>query len=94
MAQFLVHHKVEDFNKWKPYFDQHSDFRAQNGSKGGKVFKSISDPNEVFVLFEWDSVDNAKKFTQSDSLREVMKEAGVLGMPELHFIEEDSTISA
>jgi heme-degrading monooxygenase HmoA len=94
MAHFLVHHKVEDFNKWKPFFDQHSEFRSQNGSKGGKVFRSTSDPNEVFILFEWDSAANAQKFAQSDSLREVMKEAGVQGMPEVHFIEEVSATSA
>ena len=94
MANLLVHHKVEDFNKWKSYFDQHSDFRAQSGSKGGKLFHSVDDPNEVFVLFEWDSLENAQKFTQSDSLKETMKEAGVLGMPEVHFIEGVSSVSA
>jgi heme-degrading monooxygenase HmoA len=88
MAKFLVHHKVEDFNKWKPFFEQHSDFRAQNGSKGGKVFRNSDNPNDLFILFEWDSSANAKKFAQSDSLREIMQKAGVQGMPEVHFIEE------
>ena len=94
MANFLVHHKVEDFNKWKPFFEQHSSFRAQNGSKGGKIFRSSTNPNEVFILFEWDSMENAKKFTQSDSLKEIMQKAGVQGMPEVHFIEEVSKVSA
>jgi heme-degrading monooxygenase HmoA len=94
MAQFLVHHKVEDYNKWKPFFDQHSAFRAQNGSKGGKIFRSSNNPNEVFILFEWDSIANAQKFAQSDSLKETMQKAGVQGMPEVHFIEEVSSTSA
>ena len=43
MASLLVHHKVEDYNKWKPIFDEHSSFRAQNGSQGGRVFRSLND---------------------------------------------------
>jgi heme-degrading monooxygenase HmoA len=88
VANLLVHHKVEDYNKWKPFFDEHSSFRTQNGSKGESVFRSKNNPNEIFILFEWDNIENAQKFVQSDSLKEVMKDAGVIGMPEVHFLEE------
>ena len=88
MAQLLVHHKVEDYNKWKPFFDEHAAFRAQNGCKGGKVYRSSDNPNDLFILFEWDSVANGQKFAQSDNLKEIMQKAGVKGMPEAHFIEE------
>ncbi len=88
MAHLLVHHKVEDYNKWKPLFDEHSSFRSQNGSKGGRVFRSANNPNEIFILFEWDNVANAQKFAQSDNLKEIMKKAGVVGMPEAYFLEE------
>lgn len=89
MAQFLVHHKVQDFKNWKPFFDEHGEFRAKNGSKGGRILQCKDNPNEVFILFEWDSFDNAEKFTQSDSLREVMKDAGVMGKPDIYFIKEE-----
>jgi heme-degrading monooxygenase HmoA len=88
MAHILVHHKVEDYKKWKLAFDDHLAYRSKNGSKGGKVFRSSSDPNEVFVLLEWDSIENAKKFTQSDQTKEVMKDAGVVGMPAIYFVDE------
>lgn len=88
MAHILVHHKVEDYKKWKLAFDDHLAYRSKNGSKGGKVFRSSSDPNEVFVLLEWDSIENAKKFGQSDQTKEAMKDAGVAGMPEIYFVEE------
>lgn len=88
MASLLVHHKVEDYNKWKPIFDEHSSFRAQNGSQGGRVFRSLNDPNDLFILFEWDSIANAQKFAQSDNLKETMKNAGVIGMPDVYFVEE------
>jgi heme-degrading monooxygenase HmoA len=88
MAHLLVHHKVEDYNKFKPVFDAHSSARSKGGSQGGKVFRSANDPNEVFVLLEWDSVENAQKFGQSDSTKEAMKNAGVVGIPEIYFLEE------
>ncbi len=90
MAHLLVHHKVEDYKKWKPVFDEHSNFRSRNGSKGGRVFRDSKNPNEIFILFEWDSLDNAQKFSQSDDLKAVMMKAGVQGMPEIHFLEEAS----
>ncbi len=88
MAHILIHHKVEDYKKWKLAFDDHAAYRSVNGSQGGKVFRNSSDPNEVFVLLEWDSLENAKKFAKSDQTKEVMKDAGVVGMPEIYFVEE------
>lgn len=88
MAHFLVHHKVEDYKTWKSVFDAHSSLRSEAGSLGGKIFRSINNPNEVFTLLEWDSIENAQKFAQSDSIKEAMKKAGVVGMPEIYFLEE------
>ena len=93
MAHLLVHHKVEDYIKWKLAFDEHSSMRSQNGSKGGKVFQSTNNPNELFVLLEWDSLANAQKFAQSDSIKEAMKDAGVVGMPTIYFVEEAAVTS-
>jgi hypothetical protein len=33
-------------------------------------------------------MENAKKFVSSDSTREAMKNAGVIGMPEIYFVDE------
>ncbi len=88
MAHILVHHKVEDYKKWRPFFDDHSSFRSKNGSIGERIFRSANNPNEIFILFEWDSIENAKKFSQSDNLKEIMQKAGVLGMPDFNFIED------
>ena len=88
MAYILVRHNVEDYSKWKTAFDDHSDLRSNNGSKGGKVFQSADNPEEVFVLLEWNSLENAQNFSQSDNLKAAMQEAGVVGMPDIYFIEE------
>jgi heme-degrading monooxygenase HmoA len=88
MAHLLVHHKVKDYNEWKPFFDKHAAARSEGGSKGGKVFRNTNNPNEIFVLLEWDNIKNAQKFAESDKTKEVMKNAGVVGIPEIYFVEE------
>ena len=88
MPHILVHSKVEDYNKWKSEFDENSDIRTQYGSKGGKVFQSADNPDELFVLLEWNNLDNARNFARSDDLKEAMQQAGVVGMPDISFIEE------
>ena len=93
MAYVLVQHKVEDYNKWKAAFEEHSNFRSQNGSKGGKVFQNADNPNELFVLLEWESFESAQRFIQSDNLKDAMQQAGVVGMPAIHFVEEAITTS-
>jgi heme-degrading monooxygenase HmoA len=87
MAYLLVQHTVEDYDKWKPYFDGHAATRKASGSKSAQVFRSASNPNEITILFEWDSVANAQKFAQSSDLREVMQKAGVTSQPHVTFLE-------
>ena len=88
MAHILIHHKIEDYSKWKPAFDDHASYRAENGSMGGKVFRNADNPNDIFVLLEINSIENAKKFVSSVDTQEAMKNAGVVGMPEIYFVDE------
>jgi hypothetical protein len=40
------------------------------------------------ILFEWESLEKAHQFAQSDELRQAMQRAGVIGMPDLYFLEQ------
>ena len=88
MVQLIIRHKVNDYAKWKPLFDEHGAKRKAAGSKGGRLFHSEKDPNEVVILFEWEDLGKAHKFTESEDLRQAMERAGVVGKPELYFLEE------
>jgi hypothetical protein len=35
MPYLLIRHKVKDYDKWKPVFDEHGSTRKANGSRGG-----------------------------------------------------------
>lgn len=88
MVHVLIRHAVEDYDRWKPYYDDNARARQESGSLGYRLFKSAADPNELVMLFEWDSMENAQSFFDSSDLREVMTEAGVRGEPEFQFLEE------
>jgi heme-degrading monooxygenase HmoA len=88
MGYILIRHKVVDYAQWKPVFDEHGVTRKANGCKGGHLFRSSEDPHEVVILFEWDNMEKARQFVQSEDLRKAMKRAGVSDQPDMYFLDE------
>jgi heme-degrading monooxygenase HmoA len=88
MATLFVHHKVQDYAAWRNVFDDLTAMRTGYGCTGHKVFQSPSDPNEITVLTDWRSVDDAKAYATSSDLKEGMKNAGVISQPDVMFLAE------
>ena len=88
MPYMVIRHKVKDFTTWKPFFDEHGTTRAAQGCKGGRLFRGAGVPNEVVILFEWDSHEKAREFIQSEDLRANMSRAGVADTPDIYFLDE------
>ena len=88
MAKLIVHHKVQDYAAWRKVFDNDATSRREFGSTGAQVFTSTSDPNDVTAIMDWPSVDAAKAFATSASLKEAMKNAGVISQPDVMFLVE------
>ena len=95
MPYLLVRHKVEDYEQWKPVFDHdHGATRKRSGSKGGWILRNAFDPNELVILLEWDSSENARHFLNADETREAMQRAGVTDEPDVYFLEEVERLRA
>ena len=88
MAYMFVRHSVRDYEAWKLVFDEVSDLRQRNGERSYQILRPDNDSKELFALFEWDSLDNARNYAASPELREAMGRAGVTGKPEIFFLEE------
>lgn len=88
MPHIIIKHKVEEYAKWKPVFDEHGATRKAFGSKGGYVFRSDDDPNEVVILLEVEDLNKVREFMQSQDLREAMQRSGVNGPPDFYFLNE------
>ena len=59
MAFILTRINVGDYDAWKPLFDQDAP-GARTAAKGYRIFRSVDDPGEVFVLVEFASADDAR----------------------------------
>lgn len=88
MMHAMIRQNVKDFEAWKKVFDEDGVNRKMAGSKGGHVFRALNDPNNVFVLIEFDDLDKTNKFMNSDVLKEAMKKAGVVGKPDIYLMDE------
>ena len=88
MVHTLVRHKVADFNRWKQAFDSYLPTRQRGGETAFRVFHAVDDPHDVVVFCDWDSLERARKFMNSDDLRKAMQQAGVEGAPEVQYIED------
>ena len=63
--------QTRDYDAWRPMFDQDRP-QAREKATGQRVFRSVDDPNHVFVFLEFDSVEDAQ-----EARRRVL-ESGVL----------------
>jgi hypothetical protein len=86
MAHMFIRHKVQDFDKWKPVYDSHQQARAAAGLQELHLWRNGDDPNDIFLLFEVADVEKAKAFARSSDLKERMRDAGVMGAPDIFFL--------
>lgn len=71
MAFIVTRINVGDYDIWKPMFDK-DEPGARKAAKGHRVLRGVENPNEVFVMVEFASLDAAK------DAREKLLASGVL----------------
>jgi heme-degrading monooxygenase HmoA len=86
MRALLIRHKVIDYETWLPGFDEQEAIRRAHGCQHGRLFRNVSDPNEILMLLEWDDLERARLFAQSDDLREELRQADVVDNPDVWFL--------
>ena len=93
MPYLLLRYKVEDYHRWRSVFGQQAGQRRASGSKGARLFRNDDDPGEVFLLFEWDDMENARCFVCSEEFEQQAEEAG-LGRPDIRLLQEVEHITS
>lgn len=78
MVKTLIYQNVEDFGKWQQTFDGLYSFRKSSGELSCSVTSLYHNPNAIYVVNEWDSIDAFKVFISSYDLSNAMKYAGIL----------------
>lgn len=80
MTFLVVAQEVEDYDKWRSVFDGHEGLRREHNLSNERVYQDVSNPNMITVVAEGE-VSDLQAFAASDSLKEAMAEAGVVGAP-------------
>lgn len=84
----LVRHKVSDYATWMHAFLNDAGTRTANGSQRELFFRSASDPNEIWIIHEWDDLLRAQLYVRSDDLSDALVQAGVTDCPDYWYLEE------
>lgn len=72
MSAFIITRiHVGDYDAWRPMFDQDRP-RAREQAIAQRVFRSADDPNHVFVVLEFASLEDAR------SAQRRLRDSGVL----------------
>ncbi len=87
-VRMFVRHEVADYAVWKNGFDSY----APEQKKGGVFFKAVyqaaDNPNDVTVIHDFHSLEQAKAFAASPDLKARMEKLGVKGAPQIWITTE------
>ena len=56
----MVHHRVHDYDTWKPVFDEHEDVRRAHGEMEHRVYQDPYDPIDVVIHNDFPSEQAAR----------------------------------
>lgn len=88
MANFMLARiDVKDFGEWKASYDSHKHARDAAEMTEKYLLQDVDNPNKVTMLFEAKDPAKAIEFSESDDLIEAMQNSGVVGEPEMYFLE-------
>jgi hypothetical protein len=88
MAEFLtIVHTCKDFAAWKSAYDADAPHRAAAGLTELSLGREMNDPNVIGLIFGVTDRVKAKAFLESDRLRQVMAQAGIVGAPTIGYRE-------
>jgi len=83
----LLAHRVEDVDRWKAGFDDHEPARRAAGILGHRINRAEEDPHLITLFLPLSDLDQAKAFTASPDLGEVMQRLGVVSPPTIRWLQ-------
>lgn len=87
MVHALAKVTFKNFETWKAEFTAAAELREEFTSKGFSVFRSPDKPNQVWILGEYEELARAKDIWNMRRLEDALKRAGVIGTPEVTYLD-------
>jgi hypothetical protein len=86
MTYLLCRNRVLDFPRWKAVFASHEEAHLAAGLKLKGLWRGAEEPNNVFFVFEVESLEKAHKFIGDPEAAKAAEASGVMD-GEYHFVE-------
>jgi hypothetical protein len=89
MTTVFVHHRVADYDKWKPEYDRAMKADWTKDIRSHRVWRGLDDPNLVIVASTFDSRQAAEALMNNATLREAMGQGGVVqSSVQIEYVDE------
>lgn len=88
MQKVMVIYQVEDYDRWWRFYNDDTADRKIHGSIECFIHRNKEYANELILLYNWDTMENAKKFFESEDVKTKLKGAGVTGEPLVVYLDE------
>ena len=87
MTYLLCRNRVSDFARWKAVFASHEAAHQQAGLRLLGIRREIGEPNNLFFMFEVESMEKARNFIGDPEAAKAAAASGVID-GEYHFVED------
>jgi heme-degrading monooxygenase HmoA len=77
MAYVLDRLQVNDYAAFESTFVSRDGIRRALGEKSYQILREEGDPNKVVLLFEWDTLENARNYLESAEVQLAAEQASV-----------------
>ena len=77
----IIYHEVEDYEKWKREFDDFERTRKEFKEVSYEVGTINGDSKMIYVMNQWNNLQDYQTFVNDKKLKEAMTNAGVIGKP-------------
>ncbi len=88
MPHVVARVTVNDFDRFIEVFSTRGKAkRAEHGSRGVRLYRSVEDPTQLINVFDWDR-EGVEAFLADPETPEIMKAGGLEAPPEFTFVDQ------
>jgi hypothetical protein len=89
MVTLLIHHRVADYDAWRPVYDRVTSGPMGERVRSHQILRGMDDPNLVVIVETYDSREDAEWSINHPDLPAVLVESGVdMDSVRLDYLEE------
>ena len=89
----IVRLTVRDYPVWKSTFDEYREVRATHGCSGHTIYRNAHHPNDLTIVYEYESQERAEEFMRDPSILESLEVGGVISETSATWTEQAEVVS-